>query len=409
MKLGKVIISAAEGLKTNKIRSILTTLGIVIGITAIILLMSVGQSAQELILGQIRGLGSQTIFVQPGRDPQGPSDFAELFTDSIKDRDVEDVERIREVEMVSPLIYQVTPISSEFETKRNNVVGVNEHYYSILDLSLEEGSFISKEDVRQKNSVVVLGAKLKEDLFGLGSAIGQKLRIKNRIYRVAGVLEKKGSTVFVNADDSAFVPVSAARSYITGEDFYNGILVKAVSEGSINRAVENIKYELRDNHKIEEIDKDDFHVETQADALQTVKQITDILTILLVSIAAISLLVGGIGIMNIMLVSVTERTREIGLRKAIGATKADILKQFLTEAILLTGIGGVIGVLCGFLFSVLVSVVLNRFVTTGWVFIFPFSAAVLGLVVSSIVGIVFGLYPAYKGAQKHPIESLRYE
>ena len=404
--------SAFEALKANKSRSVLTILGIVIGITAIILIMAIGQGGQNLILNQVEGMGSQTIALQPGREPKGISDMASLFSDSLKEKDYEALKKksnAPSVTEVMPEVVAVVTLSYEGETKQTSVIGASEILAEILDIYPSEGSFFTDEDINSRASVVVIGSEVKEDLFGLSQAVGQKIRIKNRDFRVIGVFPQKGQVSMFNMDEMAVIPHTTAQKYITGTNYYNEIILKAASESVVSQAVKEIEATMRESHNITDPEKDDFHVHTQADIIESVSIITDVLTALLLSVAAISLIVGGIGIMNIMLVSVTERTREIGLRKAVGATQRDILIQFLLESVLLTAIGGVIGILAGAVFAFLISLILSKILGLNWAFNFPLSAAMVGLVVSALVGLIFGIYPAKRAAAKSPIEALRYE
>ena len=404
--------TARRNLLANRSRSLLTLLGIVIGITAIILVMSVGHGAEELILNQIRGLGSRTIIVEPGREPSGPSSFAEIFTDSLKPKDLAALKNPAKVPGligITPNVIQVVPIASRDESIRTSVIGSADLLVEILDVYPAKGNFFTKEDIRQKTAVAVIGVEVEKKLFGNDSALGQKLRIKDRTFRVIGLFPAKGQVALFNVDDLVVVPYSTAQEYLFGISHFNSFIIQAASEALVSRTVNDIKLTLRENHGITDPAKDDFHVMTQADVVDRVGTITGVLTALLVSVAAISLLVGGIGIMNIMLVAVTERTREIGLRKALGATNRDILYQFLLEAVLLTALGGLIGIILGALLALAAALILNQIVSLGWQFAFPVSAAVLGLVVSGLVGLTFGIYPARRAAQKNPIEALRYE
>lgn len=412
MKIFEAARTATIGLATNKSRSALTVLGIVIGITAIILVMSIGSGAQALIVSQIEGLGSRTIAVIPGREPSGPSDFAQIFSDSLRERDLVALKRRENVPTLSsiiPVVFGGESASYGNETYRLTIFGATELMFDIFDLSPDTGVAIIDEDVKSRAPIVVIGSKVKEELFGAADAVGQKIKIKGQSFRVVGTLASKGQVSFFNFDDMAVVPYTTAQQYIFGIKHFHRFIVEADSDENIARTVTDVKTTLRESHGIDDPEKDDFFVQTQADISARLGTITSVLTILLVSIAAISLVVGGIGIMNIMLVSVTERTREIGLRKAIGATNEDILTQFLLEAIMLTGAGGVIGILLGAFFSFATSFVLTNFVGLDWVFVFPLSAAGLGLGVSAAIGLIFGLYPARKAARKSPIEALRYE
>ncbi|OGH66585.1 MAG: hypothetical protein A3B90_00940 [Candidatus Magasanikbacteria bacterium RIFCSPHIGHO2_02_FULL_41_13] len=412
MKLSYTLKTAFSGIRANTSRSLLTILGIVIGITAIMLVMSVGKGGQELILNQVRGLGSRTIIIEPGKEPSGPSDFAELFTDSLKDKEVKALQNpnnVQGISILAPNVNSVAVVASNEETIRTSIIGTAPALATIFQMIPEEGNMLSDEDVRQRAAVVVLGAKAKEKLFGDSDALGEKVKVKNKVFRVIGVLAAKGNAAGFNIDDLVIMPYTTAQEYLFGGDHYNSIIVQAKDEAGVDRAARDIKSTLRDLHDISDPKDDDFHVMTQADAVERVGLITSILTALLTSVAAISLVVGGIGIMNIMLVSVTERTREIGLRKAIGATEKNILQQFLLEAVFLTGVGGLFGILLGALLSLLVAFVLGYVLALDWVYVFPLSAVVLGLGVSTIIGLLFGLYPARQAAKKNPIESLRYE
>lgn len=412
MKISYTIKTAFSGIRANTSRSLLTILGIVIGITSIMLVMSVGAGGQELILNQVRGLGSRTIIIEPGKQPQGPSDYAEIFTDSLKDREVialSNPGNVQGVNVVTPNVNGVATIASTEETIRGNVIGTDPGLAEIFGMVPEDGNMISDEDVRGRGAVAVLGSKAAEKLFIDSPAVGQKIKIKNKTFRVIGVLTPKGNAAAFNIDELIIIPYTTAQEYIFGFDHYNSIMVQTKTEAGVDRASRDISATLRELHNITDSQNDDFHVVTQADAVERVGIITSILTALLTSVAAISLVVGGIGIMNIMLVSVTERTREIGLRKAIGAREKDILHQFLLEAVFLTGVGGLLGIILGALLSLLVAFVLGSVLKLDWVYVFPLSAVVLGLSVSSAIGLIFGLYPARQAARKNPIESLRYE
>jgi len=412
MRLKYVLKTSVAGLESHKSRSALTILGIVIGITSIILVMSVGAGAQELILGQIEGLGSRTIAVIPGREPTGPSDVAQLFSDSLKEKDLRALSRKENAPTINniiPVVFGSETASYGSETYRATIFGGSERMGEIFDLIPREGNFFADEEVRGYADVAVIGSKVKDELFGASDALGEKIKIKGRTFRIIGILPKKGQVSFFNFDEIVMIPYTTAQQYVFGIKNFHRFIVEADSETHIEETVRDIQNTLRISHGIENNGKDDFFVQTQADLANRLGTITQVLTLLLTSIAAISLIVGGVGIMNIMLVSVTERTREIGLRKAVGATDGDIMKQFLSEAVILTGLGGVIGITLGGLLSLLTSFALSSFVSLPWTFSFPFSAAVIGLSVAAGIGLVFGLYPARQAAKKSPIEALRYE
>lgn len=404
--------TAFSGLISHKSRSVLTILGIVIGIAAIILIVSLGKGAQDLILKQVQGMGSRTIVIAPGREPKGPSDAAQIFSDSLKERDLIELKKksnVPGIEEITPVLFGADSAVYRDETYRPTIFGASELITKIFDVGAEEGVFFTEDDIKNRADVVVIGSKVKEELFGQSQAVGEKIKIKDRNFRVIGVLAKKGQVSFFNFDEIAVVPYTTAQQYIFGIKYFHRFIVQAASDEAVNRTVEDIRLTIRNAHDIDDPSKDDFFIETQTDIASRLSIITDILTYFLVSVAAISLVVGGIGIMNIMLVSVTERTREIGLRKAIGATEQDILKQFLLEAVMLTSVGGIIGITLGGLASLGISVILSNLVLLSWSFTFPVSAAVLGFGVAAAVGLIFGLYPARQASKKSPMEALRYE
>ncbi len=412
MPLKDALKIALKGLQANKSRSFLTILGIVIGITAIIMVMSIGNGAQSLILNQIQGLGSQTIIIEPGKEPTGPSSYAEIFTDSLKERDIKALlnpANVPNLKELTPNVVQVANITYGSESIRESVIGCSDAITRILDIYPDEGTVFGADEIASKASVAILGAEVKKKLFGASDALGEKIKIKGRTFRVVGILAAKGQVSLFNVDNMVLVPYTTAQQYLLGIDYFHTFILRASSDETVDQVVRDAQATLREMHGIDDPSKDDFHVTSQADAAERVRTITDVLTMLLISVAAISLVVGGIGIMNIMLVSVTERTREIGLRKAIGATENDILLQFLLEAVILTAMGGVFGIILGAGLSFLISIILTNAVGLDWTFVFPVSAAVLGISVSAVIGLVFGLYPARQASQKSPIEALRYE
>lgn len=415
MKYRHLIKTAVSGLRAHKSRSALTILGIIIGIMSIILIMAIGEGAENLIVSQVQGMGSKTIVVIPGREPKGPTDPSivdTILSDSLKERDMEALKNkgnVPTLEKIMPVVFGAASAAYEGETYRMTVIGSSELLPDIFDLELDEGNFFSDQDVRGQADVVVIGSKVKEELFGSSPALYQRIKIKGKSFRVIGVLPEKGQVSLFNFDETTLIPYTTAQYYIFGIKHFNRLVIEANSEKNIDLTVSDIKATLRERHGITDPDKDDFFIATQADVLDTLNAITSTLTLLLISVASISLLVGGIGIMNIMLVNVTERTREIGLRKALGATKEDILSQFLLEAVILTMVGGLFGIGLGALFSKLTAYAFQQFVGVDWKFIFPITAAVIGLTVAATIGVIFGLYPASQASKKSPIEALRYE
>lgn len=381
-----------------------------IGIAAVILMLSIGQSAQGLILNQVADLGSDLIFIEPssGGDSSGPpSAFVEQ---TLKIDDAKALERSGLFMDVSSMIVSSMAVSRGEESKFSQVTGVTEGYLSIFPADVAEGRFIERSDVDSYARVAVLGKEIAQDLFGDQDPIGKEIKIKQTTVRVIGVLAEQGSRFFQNLDQRIAVPVTTAQRDIIGLDTVNFIAARTSQD--IESAKDEIRWILRAEHDIDnpenDVKKDDFIVSSQSDAVEIIGIVGGVLTILLSSIAAISLVVGGIGIMNIMLVSVTERTKEIGLRKAVGATYSEILQQFLLEAVLLTMLGGIIGVLIGVITSRLAASILASYIE-GWQSIVPMEAVVSGVVVATTVGIIFGLYPARRAAHLDPIEALRYE
>lgn len=411
MVFGYTVKTAIRGISTNRSRSALTILGIVIGITSIMMVMSLGDGAQELILSQIQSMGAKTIAIVPGRQPTGPASAAQTMSDSLKQKDLDllkNKSNLPHAVSVEPINLGGGPASYRNETFQLSIFGSSEFIQKVWDMTLSSGRFIDDHDTKNKSYVVVIGSRVKEELFAGEEAVGQKIKIKGINFRVIGVLAKKGQGL-INFDEVAVIPYSTAQQYVFGVKHFNRIIVEVDKEENLYATVRDIELTLRESHNITDPDKDDFYLVTQEGAMEQVSTIMNVLTLLLVAVAAISLVVGGVGIMNIMLVSVTERTREIGLRKALGATEKNIMLQFLTEAVILTGVGGIIGIALGASLSFSTAIFLSNYADLDWSFTFPLSASLLGIGVSTLVGLVFGLYPARQASLKSPIEALRYE
>ena len=404
--------TSLTGLTTNRSRSSLTILGIVIGITAIMLVMSLGAGAQNLILGEVQGLGTNTITIIPGQVSTSPSNVSSLYSDSLKPKDVTALENKANVpglQSLMPVVLGSDVASYGSNTYQVTVFGATDLIASIFNLVPSEGQFFDQSDIDSYSSTIVIGADVANYLFDNQDPLNQSVTIKGHNFRVGAVLPKSGGGSIFNFDGMVIMPYSTAMTYVTGQKYYNRIITQAVSDAAVPVTADNIRLTLEESHNITDPTKDDFTIETQQTLANTLGTITSALTWFLVSVASIALFVGGVGIMNIMLVSVTERTREIGLRKALGAKDRDILLQFLLEAILLTVIGGVVGIVLGAGLAFVIAYALSHFLAINWAFVFPWSGAILGLSVSAIIGLVFGGYPARQASKKSPIEALRYE
>ncbi|MBI5755162.1 ABC transporter permease [Candidatus Peregrinibacteria bacterium] len=409
MKFSTVLHTALSGIMTNKLRSLLTISGIVIGITSVILMLSIGQSAQALIISQVASFGSDSLFVEPGNAEEGGppigSDFTILKYDAVmKLRSLPTIDRI------APLVWLDASVVSGNKDKRVRIVGTTPDNQDIDNAYPMSGRFFDETELRGRAKVAVLGHKMVDLLFDGEDPVGQRIKINRVNFKIIGVMEEQGTKFFQNLDEQIYIPVTTAQKEVFGVDYVQFASLRAV--GDLDIAREDVRYALRDALNINNPDndpaKDGFRIASQVDAVEIVGVVTNALTLLLSSIAAISLVVGGIGIMNIMLVSVTERTREIGLRKAIGAKKKDITIQFLSEAILLTMTGGVVGILLGLLLAFAFATVVKHFAYS-FAFVLPVTAMVSGFLVALFVGLIFGIYPARRAAELDPIEALRYE
>lgn len=377
--------------------------------------MSIGQSAQDLIVGQVQSVGSNLIIVIPGAPSNGkfsPTAAEQgIVITTLRQRDIDALEREPSIDDAAPLVTGQAEVVYGNNNKTISYQGVSANMFSIRNLTIGKGFAFAKEDVDSANHVAVVGPDLVKTLFGSSvDPINKTIRLKNLSFRIVGVLSKGGTGMFgVDQGNVVIVPISVAQKQLLGISYFSTVLIQGNSNYDISFSESRAKFILRQNHGITDPNKDDFNILTQADILSILGTITSTLTLFLAAIASISLIVGGIGIMNIMLVSVTERTREIGLRKAVGATNKDILQQFLIESILLTFAGGIIGIMFGATIVIIIYFVLSTFSSIGWVFAFPISAVILGLAVSGIAGIVFGIYPARKAGKKNPVDALRYE
>ncbi len=394
---------ATNTLRSNKLRSLLTMLGIVIGNASVITLVGVGKGAQNLAEGQLSNLGANVLFVVPGNNDTRRRGVA--FPRNLVIEDANAIaEQVPSVKRVAPQITKNEVIQYESKSSSSSVSGVTEQFLGVRSFEIAMGRFISNQDNKAGRNVVVIGPDLKDKLFMSVSPLGKDVRIKDKSFQVIGVMKPKGAVFGNNQDESAYIPLTTMVNKITGRDRTYGvslsfISVEAINENSTKAAKFQITNLLRRRHNI--LREDDFAVRSQKDALQIVSTITGGLTLMLGAIGGISLLVGGIGIMNIMLVSVSERTSEIGLRKALGATKSNVLLQFIIEALILSTIGGGIGTATGLSAIYLISIVTTLPATIG------ISTIITTVTLSSSIGLIFGVLPAKRAANLDPIVALR--
>jgi putative ABC transport system permease protein len=389
-------------------RSGLTVLGIIIGVAAVIAVLAIGNGTQESILGEIQGVGTNLLFVMPG----GSEDVSNPEPLTLSDAEaLADPFSAPSIAGVAPVLNGRVEMNFSGETKSTTLVGVTPDYSSVRNVELSEGEFFSDTDLSGRNSVVLLGTDVAEELFGrTAGLVGEKVRIEGQPFRVVGVLAEKGGSAMGSEDNQVLVPMTTAQTRLLQRSTPNSvdvIYIQAVDSESVPQASLEVSQILSSRHRTM-IGEEDFSILSQQDFLDLASTITGVLTIFLGGIAAISLLVGGIGIMNIMMVSVVERTREIGLRKALGARRIDILSQFLIESSLLSLLGGIIGILLGWVLSVIVEQIAAGS-GTPIVPVMSLDAVLLAVLFSTAIGIFFGLYPANRASMLEPVEALRYE
>ncbi|MBU0596624.1 ABC transporter permease [Patescibacteria group bacterium] len=412
MNLAESIQNSWKILTRSKMRSFLTMLGIIIGVMAVIIVMSVGAGAQSLILNQIKSVGSNLVGVMPGAAEEDgpPASVLGIVVTTLK---YEDGEAILKdgcdcIEALTMYVNGNETINVEDQVVNTTFTGTTAGYLDVEDTNVETGRFFTEEEEKGVSRVVVLGTEVRDDLFGDQNPIGKKIRIKKTSFTVIGVMKKRGISGFQNQDDQVFVPISTAQKLLLGIDHVSMIRAKVDSAENVDKALESMKNILRDRHNIAYGEADDFTARSMAQGLEVLSSVTDALKFFLVAISAIALVVGGFGIMNIMLANVQERTREIGLRKAVGAKRNDITLQFLIEAVVITFVGGAIGIILGILISILVAVV-AQYLGYDWDLVITFGSILLGTVVSIGIGLIFGIIPARRASKLNAIDALRYE
>ncbi len=405
MRAFRLVKVAGKSIIKNKMRTLLTMLGIIIGVGAVIVMVAVGDGAKSQIEAQIKNLGTNMLVITPGSSSQGGVSGG---MGSFNRLSLEDAEKIQNealyISAVSPVVTTFTQIIGGSGNWRTRLNGVDVDYLSIRDWDLASGSWFTPQDVRSGKKVVVIGKTIADNLFAGQDPVGQSIRIRNVPVQIIGVLTPKGQTPEgTDQDDTLLAPHTTVSQRLSRFRFVSQILVSTPSPADIGPAQEELTAILRESHNLASYDANDFEIKNQTELADAASGTTEVMTLLLAAIASISLLVGGIGIMNIMLVSVTERTREIGIRMAIGARGSDVLTQFLIEAIVMSLLGGALGVALGYGGSALVANV------TGWATVVAPETVMVALVFSAAVGIFFGFYPARKAASMNPIDALRFE
>lgn len=397
---------ALKAMARNKMRTFLTMLGIIIGVASVIVMLAIGQGSKKSIQNQISSMGSNMIFVRPNSDMR---EGVRMNSSSMQTLEIADVEAIKKycpsVSAVSPQVSSGGQVIYSSNNWPTSMQGVNADFLSIRKLSLNDGRIFNEQELNNSSKVCVLGQTVVDNLFTNGeSPIGKTIRFNKIPFKVIGVLAEKGENTFgQDQDDIIIAPYTTVQKRIMAITWVQSIFTSAVSEEASSKAVDEISEALRKSHKLKSTEADDFEVRSQAELINTFSSITNMLTILLAAIASISLFVGGIGIMNIMFVSVTERTREIGLRMAIGGREVDIMLQFLIESVMISFAGGLIGVMFGFIFAYGVSAIF------GWPIAITSFSVILSFIVCLATGVFFGWYPARKASYLDPIEALRYE
>lgn len=399
-----------------KFRSFLTMLGIIIGVGSVILIMAIGQSAQELILDQVKGIGTNLIAVIPGASESDDSAPAAAMGIAITTFTYDDLEALRnsvnvpEVEDGAGYVMGSETVAYNGYEKSISYTGTTASYITVETAEVKSGRFFTKEEETNLAKVAVIGSKMAEDFFGADNPVGKEIKIKDIGFNVIGVFKERGSGSIGGSgqDDSVFVPLKTGQKTLLGINYLSYARLKVKSSDLISSAISNTKITLRERHRIKDPSKDDFSVRDQASALEKITNITNILRYFLLAIGTISLIVGGVGIMNVMLIAVNQRIKEVGLRKAVGARNSEIIVQFLIESATISSIGGMVGIMIGIFFAFIGSIIIQA-LGYYWPLLISLPSIFIAFGVSAFIGIIFGLYPARKASQISPMEALRYE
>lgn len=408
--LGHAQISL-RALSANRNRSFLTMLGIIIGIAAVIIIISVGKGAESLLYSQISGIGSDLVAILPGASEEDgpPASAMGITITTLKNNDIREIEKqVPGVVAASGYMRGQETVTYENQKFDAPFMGVEASYTIVENTQVESGRFFTTEEDNSLARVAVLGSKVYTELFNDEPAIGKKIRIKKESFTVVGVMPERGTAGFINQDNQVFIPLRTAQKIMLGVDHLAFARVRVEKNVVIDDVLEQVRQVLREQHNLNSSEVDDFSVRSATQALDLLSTLTTALSFFLAAIASISLLVGGVGIMNIMLIAVNERIQEIGLRKSVGAQTKDIIAQFLVEAVILTLLGAVIGILAGGLISFLIALIATQ-LDYAWDFIITPGSVFLSCSIAFLIGLTFGYYPAKKAAQLDPIEALRYE
>ncbi len=401
MNLTIIIKIAIRSLLANKVRSFLATLGIIIGVTSVILMLGLGEGAKVKVTEEIKSFGTNLLVLRPGK--KGLHGVRTTEKENLTLEDAKAISKIPFVKNVAPGVASMVQLKYLNKNTRSSATGTVPSHIEVRNFEVESGRFLTDQDVRERRKVAAICAKVKEDLFGVTDPLGKVIKVKGINFQVVGTLKAKGDRGWFNPDDQIFIPITTAMKRLLGIDYLRNINIQVVSIEKMDMVQRAIEAMMRQRHGITAGEEDDFYIRSQREYLDSMMRVSRTFTFLLAGVASVSLVVGGIGIMNIMLVTVAERTREIGIRKAVGGKNRDILRQFLVESLAVSLLGGILGIILGIGGGFVVNL------SGGYQVIIKLAPILLGFFFSASVGIFFGYYPARKAAKLNPIDALRYE